>query len=424
MAGATWQRISVAALALLILAGCGAQGAARPAATPHRQARAASPPAAAAQPPTPAPADPPAASSPPVLAASQHPLNGCTPSVFGFCVATYPQFYCCSAAFVGWSHIYVGESVDVRGSVQLYTDGKPDAKDAYILSPSGVRSVLPVDAAGGFSRRIRFTEPGKYLMGLDPSGPGSPWSSGNMQAVPFYVAYRAVPAAAETLAATFRGSHMHWSGIRVLAAPLGRHVTFRVRFTDASGHPAAHVALRLNGGSVTTDAQGYAEIPFAGGEAYALDEIYTGLFVQTYSRVAIRGGRLLGLPVYAPSLAPPAVRVITAGGQPMVDVRDFLLWGVADIIQSPSQGVPAVAFDSATGILRLNSLGDASLDTRAGEFTWTSPLAGSYRIPLRPVVQAGQVYLTLADLSRVLDTFAWARPQPDGSLLFSTFEVP
>ena len=355
--------------------------------------------------------------------------NSRSPSVFGFCVATLPQFYCCSAAETGWSHIYVDEMVDVRGAVPPLGSGRPDASDAYIVSPSGRRWVLPVDTRGNFAQRITFTEPGTYHMGLDPSGPGSPWSGQGVQPLPFQVAYRAIPQASQTLAAVFPASSQAWGGIRVIAEPVATRADLRVRFVDALGRPAGNQRLWLNQRAITTDAQGYAEIPFISGQRYGLYEIYPGLFVQTYSRVSIRDGALTGLPRYANGYGPDKVAVIEVHGTPMVDVADFLLYGVADIFQSPTQGVPAVAYDPRSGVLALNSLGKDGLDTHTGLFTWHRPAQDGYRLVsahLHPVVRGGQVYLSLRDLSTMLDLLwsAWAKPLPDGSMLFSTYEVP
>ncbi len=354
----------------------------------------------------------------PSPAAARPAQSHCSPAAHlaGFCLASLPDLYCCSAAYTGWSHIYVGQAVDVRGSVPLFKSGKPEAKDVFIVEPDDRRILLPVDAKGGYNRRIRFATQGKYLIGLVASGPGTIWSAPGLKGIPFYVAYRTVPAAADTLAHVFPASRVTYGGITVLAAPIATTTAFRVRFLNASGRPAAHVALTIAGEAVTTDAQGYARFTFRSGTGYALDEVYTGLFVQTYSRVAVENGALVGLPVYAKGLGPARVRVLTAGGQPLVDVQDFLLSGVADIFQSSP---PPVTFDAQRGVLTLARVGGATLDTKSGEF-----MLHQAHFKLHPVVRDGQVYLSLPEFSRMLNIFAWARPQADGSLLFSTYEVP
>jgi hypothetical protein len=372
---------------------------------------------------------PPALGQPAAAAGPRAACTSRTPSVFGFCVATRPQFYCCSDAETEWSHIYVGQTVDVRGAVPPLSSGGPNAKDVYIVSPAGRRWLLPVDAGGNFSRRITFGEAGTWHLGLDPSGPGSPWRGPDARPLPFQVAYRAVPRPSQTLAALFGPGAASWGDIRVLAAPLGRRVRLRVRFVDARGRPAAGKRLWLDRQAVTTDAEGYAAIPFTGGANYELYAIYPGLFVQTYSRVAVASGGLTGLPRYQTGFGPAKVSVIEVRGRPMVDVAEYLLYGVGDLFAIPQPGVRPLSYDARTGVLRLTSLGQAGLDAKTGLFTWHRPTLSGYRLVstrLHPVVQGDQVFVSLPDLSRLLSLlpFTWVRPLPDGSILFSTFELP
>ncbi len=425
-----WPAIAVSALIAFGLAGCGLQHSARGIATQHHSTKGTTTP-------TSTPNGTTATLSPevndqPTVAPSTKPVNGCRPSVFGFCVTTKPQFYCCSAAYTGWSGIYVGETVDVKGAVPLYTNGQSTAKDVYIVAPSGAHTVLTVNAEGGFSQTVRFSQQGKYLMGVDASGPGTLWSpGGGAQPLPFYVAFRAIPAAGERLSDIFPASSQSWRGITVLAAPLGADTTLRVRIVDASGNPAAAVRLPEwnGGGSIVTDVQGYAEIPYHSPDTgnYSLDELYTGFFVQTYSRLTISGDTLAGLPSARITGAPSGVRVIRSGGTPMVDVSDFLQAGVWQIFQSPPGSPPPISYDAATGILDLTALQNATLNTRTGAFVYSPPtqsISPGAHFVLKPVVVNGQVYLSLPDLAKILDIFSWAQPLPDGSMLFSMFQVP
>jgi len=392
MAMAGLRRLApLAALLGLLLASCGT--AAPPGAT-HQAAK----PASGAQ----------AACSPASITA-------------GFCLVSKPDLYCCSAAYTGWSHIYAGATVDVRGRAPLFPSGKPEAKDVFIVNPSGRRMLLPVDAHGAFSRRVRFSVPGVYRIGLVASGPGTPWSGPGIRGIPFEVAYRAVAPAGATLGELFPAARSTYRGIVVLAAPVDQASSWRVRFLDAQGRPAARAAIEVAGRRIRTDAAGYATLTYQAGPRYALDELYPGLFVQTYSRVAIAQGALTGLPRYAQGLGPAAVRVLTVRGEELVDVQDFLLYGVADIFQGSPAGV---AYDAQAASLTIVPVG-GRLDTRTGVFRAAQgdgrPAA---RLRLHPVVAGDQVYLPLPDLARILNLFAWARPEPDGSLLFSTFEVP
>ncbi len=422
MPTATWRRFAAAALLVLVLAGCGAQRALGPGISgggshaPETAAHAAQR-SSRATPKSPRPVRP-LASSEPTLAAPAGPVNGCEPSVFGFCVSTLPQFYCCSAGYTGWSHVYVDETVDVRGSVPHFTNGKPDASAVYIITPSRVRIVLSVDKAGGFSRRIRFSEQGRYEMGLVPARKGYQWGL----PVPFSVAYRAVPETTETLRYVFPLSRMIWQGIKVLAAPFGGDETFGVRFVDWYGRPAADVTLQLAGHAVTTDSLGYADIPYHSPSQYMLEGIYPGLFVQTYAHVEVRDGQLTGLVRLFPT-GPKTVRVIAVDGTPMVDVADF--FGYVFGQQAP--GTPGISLDAETGVLHFGGKNAPSLDTRTGIYRgWAPSGTGSLpvTIDLHPVSQGGQVYLTLGDLAQILNISASARAEPDGSMLFSTFFVP
>ena len=420
MSSFPWRLTVLAALSALVLAGCGGQRGPAPDASGSARIRAHVTVRHAA--PVTAPAATiasldlrPAAASVPTLAPSTHPVNGCRPDVFGFCVSTLPQFYCCSAAYTGWSHVYVDETVDVRGAVPHFTNGQPDASAVFIATPSGVRIVLPVDKAGGFSRRIRFSEQGRYEMRLVPSRKGYQWG----MPVPFYVAYRALPETSETLRSVFPLSRASWQGIKVLAAPVGSAETFGVRFVDWYGHPAANVTLKVAGHAVTTDSEGYADIPYQSPTQYMLDGVYTGLFVQTYARIELQGGQLTGSPAFGPR----TVRVVTVHGTPMVDVADFFQYAFAE----SSPGTPGMSFDATTAVLHFGDSSAPTLDTRTGAYRGRAPAGIRYQpvtLGLHPVVQGGQVYLTLGDLAQILNTYAWARSEPDGSMLFSTFMVP
>ncbi len=419
-----WRRTVLAALSALVLAGCGVQRGPAPDASGSGRNRAPvtvrhAAPVTAGAPASDSSGLGPAAASEPTLAPSTHPVNGCRPDVFGFCVSTLPQFYCCSAAYTGWSHVYVDETVDVRGSVPLFTNGQPDASAVFIVTPSRMRIVLPVDKAGGFSRRIRFSEQGRYAMGLVPSRKGYQWG----MPVPFYVAYRAVPETTETLRSVFPLSRVSWQGIKVLAAPVGSDETFGVRFVDWYGHPAANVTLQVAGHAVTTDSEGYADIPYLSPAQYMLDGIYTGLFVQTYSHIEVQDGQLTGLVRLSPTLGPKTVRVITVHGTPMVDVADFFDYGFGE--QAP--GTPGISLDAKTGVLHFGNRNAPTLDTRTGVYRGWAPAGIRYQpvtVGVHTVVQGGQVYLTLGNLAQILDTYAWATAEPDGSMLFSTFTVP
>lgn len=353
-------------------------------------------------------------------------VEGCT-SVFGlFCISSVPVIACCSAAETSWSHIYVGETVPVQGSVQFNSQTKvPVYRDVTITGPGGWTTEIPTDMGGTFDEEITFPTEGSYQIGI----------AGQSPPVTFYVPYVPHPDPALTLSTVFPDSQRNDFGDTVLTVPSNGPTTFQVLFTDFQGNPVANRTFGPDS-NITTNSAGMASFTYTPAPTVGLGiaHLYGSLFVIPYWTMAVSGGQITSWPpAFGNSPVPATVRTLSQNGTVYVDVSDALkrLDPVGFYKAYPSDA--PVTFDVSTGILTLQpntyepvtvqtSTGQISLETCADQNcqTFNHTPEGT----VTPVLSGGEVYLDLPDLVTLLNTFAWATLTPDGHLLVTDLLIP
>lgn len=335
-------------------------------------------------------------------------VNGCdAANVFFECFSQGPFLIQGSPAAEEWSHLIVGETIDLTGAVPMYSNGKPSYQEVYMRSPSGKTVLFPVDAQGGFSGTYTFAEQGIYTTGggtWSDSGPGNP----------FWVVYKPEPPQASLLSSVFPASLRSWPDITVVAVPFGQTGTLRVRFVNAQGDPASNVSLDSGFGTpLQTDAQGYASVPYDTTKTigWPQDRVYGSLFLQTVLRLTVEGDRLRGLWVQTPfpAWSPVTVPVRVVDGVPFADAEDFLgafaSVSAKDGTLTLQTGGQTVRIDGQTGGVNVAPSGSSA----------ASQVPETFRVAAMSV--DGRLYLSLADLSKIVNLFAWAQIEADGSML-------
>lgn len=213
----------------------------------------------------------------------QSPLACRETNIWGVCFDTLPKLHCCSAAFLGWSQIVVGDRFPVAGTMM---QGEPyeSATALQITFPSGRTERIPVRPDGRFSGVVTFDEEGYYVLarvsGDSVEGFGD-----------FQVGYRAELLEVPTVEAQF-GQHHSRSGVTMGAVEAGRPAELQIRFTDAAGEPVRNRTLAIGRGEqrYTTDADGIARVtytPYDEGSGYAIERLYPGLGILTYRTVTV-----------------------------------------------------------------------------------------------------------------------------------------
>lgn len=209
---------------------------------------------------------------------------------WGLCFDTLPKLVCCTAAFLGWSEIVVGDTFPVSGRV-AQGPGQPHTAAIRIIFPSGKEVSIPVGADGTFHQVVSFDEEGAYRVA---------WGTGpeTTEHVRFTVAYRTELIGLPTVEAQFGQQHAR-AGVTMAALPQEEPTTLRIRFTDAKGRPVRSRTLTLGRG-YTTDADGVATVsydPKASQQEYAMESLYPGLGLVVYRTATIDSdGAVRGLP--------------------------------------------------------------------------------------------------------------------------------
>ncbi|MFZ5814460.1 MAG: hypothetical protein ACOY93_04075 [Bacillota bacterium] len=211
---------------------------------------------------------------------------------WGACFATLPKLHCCSAAFLGWSEIVVGDSFPVVGQVAQRGEGGDAVK---IRFPSGRELTIPVAGDGTFRQVVTFDEEGSHGLLLVSDGEEREFAH-------FTVAYRAELMDVPAVESQFGQQHAR-PALTMAAVPMERPTRFRVRFTDARGEPVRSRTLATPWAQqpLTTDAEGVAQIEFVPQQetytGYEIARIYPGLGLIGYREVLIDGnGEVKGLP--------------------------------------------------------------------------------------------------------------------------------
>ncbi|MFZ5827074.1 MAG: hypothetical protein ACOY94_22495 [Bacillota bacterium] len=207
----------------------------------------------------------------------------------GVCFDTLPKLWCCSAAFLGWSEITVGDSFPVTGKVDQSVEQTEALK---LVFPSGRTVTLPVAADGSFREIVTFHEEGFHRLLKVTEG-------GEHEFGRFAVAYRAELLDLPTVESQF-GRHHARSGVSLGVVEAGLTSNLRVRFTDAKGEPVRSMAIGFGQERFATDSAGIATLSYTPpGErtGYGISRLYPGLGVIAYRTVTIDGaGQVRGLP--------------------------------------------------------------------------------------------------------------------------------
>jgi len=302
----------------------------------------------------------------------------------GYCFDTLPKLHCCSAAFLGWSEITVGDQFPVTGKV-AQPNGEPQATALQIRFPSGRTVSLPVDSTGGFRELIRFDEEGVYelarLTGSEPALLGQ-----------FAVGYRADLVDGGLLADSQFGYQHARDALSTIMVPAGQPATLRVRFTDATGEPVRSRTLAIGMGNTryTTDQDGIATISFDPGQepAYAVERVYPGLAVRSYREIAVDGaGSVTGLPG-------GAVQALRDEGRWYLPLKSFL------VSAAPLRFANGITWNDRSRTVEVEGL-SILIDTGL--------VLGTPDFHSDLLVRAGTTYMEMGSLIRLLDQLGMAQ---------------
>lgn len=344
---------------------------------------------------------------------------------FGMCLHGRPHFSCCSAAALGWSDIFAGSTVDIRGFMYLKRKG---SSAVLITGPEGFRTVIQVATDGAFSQRVPFRTAGTYRIGVLSHG-----HRPRLQT--FDVAWRYRVLKGPTFAEVFRAPGDSWprSDNVYLAAPASRKTTWMIVLENARGVPQPRAALGPKG--TFANRAGIVKVTFSapnfpGGAPQVLA---AGLFAQTYSDIRQQGTTLAGLPGADGFLGVPrSIASVARAGR-----RYFSLEDVLAHLGLGAEGLSGVMgdfrYDPATHYLSIADVlrgTEARVSSVTGEVEVLSTSASlgastwkSYAT-VHPVFAGGQIYLSLHDMTIVSGAIAWAAPDGHGGMLFCNPWLP
>lgn len=338
---------------------------------------------------------------PPAVPAAEaaEPARGCrVTDYWGVCFDTLPKLHCCSAAFMGWSEIVVGDRFPVAGNMKQDEPFQP-ASALQITYPSGRTERIPVSADGRFAGVVTFDEEGYYRVsrvegdGVEPFGD-------------FAVGYRTEFLNVPAVEAVF-GQHHYRSGVTVGLVEADKPVELRIRFTDARGEPVRSRTLAIGWGEqrFVTDGEGVATLtyePQSVWSDYSLDRVYPGLAVRSYREVTVDGGVARGLPG-------GDVAGYTQEGRVYLPLREFLEKAdtllLADAIQWNNDA-------------RTVEIGGISVMIDTGMVLG----GGDYRAGLQ--MRSDRTYMELDSLIRLLDRLGMASRTGEFSFRLSMAQEP
>ena len=326
--------------------------------------------------------------------------RGCQMDYFwGVCFDTLPKLHCCSAAFLGWSEIVVGDSFPVAGNM---TQGEPfePARALRITFPSGREVEIPVEPSGRFSEMVTFDEEGIYRLSRVTANRVEGFGD-------FAVAYRVELLGAPTVESHF-GQHHYRSGVTMAVAEAGAPVELQVRFTDAKGEPVRSRTLGL-GEEITTNEDGVARLvydPDAYGDPYSIARLYPGLGVLTYRTVTIdASGTAHGLPTGDVAGFVQDGRVYLPLRQFLEKAHPYLFGDQSDMIRWNAEAhtveIPGISIMVDTGMV----LG-----------------RGDFRADVQ--LRDGTTYMELDSLIQLLDRLGMARRTGEYEFLLSFAQEP
>ena len=346
-------------------------------------------------------------------------MNGCNPTTnpppgpWGLCLDNaVPGFYCCSGGFLGWSDVVAGMTIDFKGAVALTAAGTPSAPDVLIMAPDGSRTLIPVAANGAFEGKASFPTAGGYQIGLLYHGNPADMAG-------FDVGWKYVPGpGVATMASLFPNSANAWPAANhlFLAVPYGHPITDAVTIENLAGVPQPGAPAGFNG--PVANQQGVATFKLTPDTAVVTEPamLGPGLYAQTYVDItpAATGG-LTGFPppsAGSPAPIPSSVRTLSGNGVTYYDVADFLekVEGYADTTGPLSWSSSGKTVSTGASLIDLSS---GELDV---EKNGQAPKTFGY---VTPLVEDGQLYLSIPDLITLGNAIAWAAPDGHGGLYFS-----
>jgi len=327
--------------------------------------------------------------------------GGCTIDAYwGVCFDTLPKLHCCSAAFLGWSEIVVGDSFPVAGRMKQDYSFKQPADALWITFPSGRKAQIPVESSGRFSGMVTFDEEGLYRLyrvsGDDLDAFGE-----------FEVPYRAEFLNAPTVESVF-GQHHSRSGVTMAVVEHGAPTELQVRFTDARGEPVRSRTLALSRG-ITTDEDGIAVLTYDPTEyeaPYIISRLYPGLGMMTYRTVTIdESGTAHGLPEGDVAGFVEAGRIYLPLDQFLEKAHPSLFGGGGEVIRWNEEA-------RTLAILDTNIMADTGMVLGKGD----------YRADLQ--FREGTAYIELDSLIQLLDRLGMARRTGEYEFLLSFAQEP
>lgn len=419
------------ALALILLTqlvvGCGSTPAKAPAAKPKGSTQRGS------------------STTPPSQVASQpdyaqnHPVNGCNPiTIWGhFCFSGPPDMTQSSAGMVLWSHIQVGQTVEINGATALVASTmKPYFDTAVLITPQGLRTSLPIQPDGGFDESVTFSEEGTYQFYVARDGEPDTWGP----PVPFDVTYVPHPLGGDTLQDVFPDSSLSIPGDVVIVYPVTRPGTTEVQFTTYDGTSATDTTFKAHSAeTLATNASGVATVdPQPKGQGFPyLVHLYGALFALPYVTATVSNGVITAWPSFPYWPAIPKVSSLVADGTTYYDIGQAI--PALDPAGYDMPGAVQVSFDEASGTGTLETAGQgppATIDAKTGAVDVSAspvcppqggtctPGAAGQVATVSPLVQGGAMYLDVPDLVKVLNVVAWASLSPGGTLRVADFEEP
>lgn len=329
--------------------------------------------------------------------------RGCrVDNYWGSCFDTLPKLHCCSAAFLGWSEIVVGDRFPVSGNMTQTEPFEP-ATALKISFPSGREVAIPVEPSGRFAEMVAFDEEGNYTLSRVEAGVDRGFGS-------FQVGYRAEFLDVPTVESQFGQQHFR-SGVTLGVVEAGKPVDLKVRFTDAQGEPVRSrtLAIGRREQQIVTDAEGVALLTYEPeSELYGYDiqRLYPGLGVISYRTITVDGNAM------AQGLPGGEVAGYVQEGRIYLPLRDFLEKAAPMSLGDLPERILWNDEARAVEVSGLRIMIDTGMVLGAGDF----------RADLQ--VREGRTYMELDSLIRLLDRLGMASRTGEFSFRLSMAQEP
>lgn len=326
--------------------------------------------------------------------------RGCrVENYWGTCFDTLPKLHCCSAAFLGWSEIVVGDRFPVSGNMAQGEPHQP-ATGLLITYPSGRTVTIPVAANGRFHQTVAFDEEGGYTVARVEKEATREFGG-------FQVGYRAELLDGPTVTSQF-GAYHDYPGVTTAVVEADQTSELRIRFTDAQGEPVRSRTLTVSEG-LTTDAEGVARLVYDAKpewSSYTLRRLYPGLAVISARTVTVdENGVAHGLPG-------GTVAGYIEEGRTYLPLREFLEKADPNMLGAETEEIRWDEESRAVKVWGVTIMTDTGMVLGRGD----------YRADL--TLRDGRTYLELDSLMRLVDQLGMASRTGESTFRISLAQVP